>query len=494
MIRFLVFDAGRQLTQMPLAGLHLFGQDEIPVRGQFDFADGNLVGVRHGDTAVGLTRLWDVPNVGRVMLQTTRLPEHSEPYNLNVEIARGRLMRISHKREEWGATELPLTEASHQLLDDALENFIAALCNIDDPGKAAALADESLAGAVRAGEAMTISHANTFLQRRCQTQGFGRHSFGCVLDTARIRDPKYLQILKENFHFVTVPISWKQIEPQEQEQNFDLLDECVNWLHHNRITVKVGPLLSFAPAMIPDWLFIWENDFEQVREMAYDYITRTVSRYGRKVQAWDVISGLNADNCFKFSFEQIVEMTRSATLAAKHAAPRSVVLVELTEPWGEYYATNQQTVPPFIYADVLCQGGANFDGFGVKIRFGRGPGSMRARDLLEISTLLDRFAVFGKAVHLASVQVPSQQEEEDGSHWHGPWTQENQAQWLDSLYRIALSKPLVETVSWRDLADRDGGVLLHGGLLNRDLTPKPPFEPLCRLRQELLRGGPSAPQ
>ena len=308
------------------------------------------------------------------------------------------------------------------------------------------------------------------------------------MDPARIRDKKYLQILKDNFHFVTVPISWKQIEPKEQEQNFELLDECIDWLHHNRIAVKVGPLLSFSPAMIPDWLFIWENDFEQVREMAYEYVTRTVQRYGRKVQAWDAISGLNADNCFKFSFEQIVEMTRSATLAAKHASPRSVVLVELTEPWGEYYAANQQSVPPFIYADVLCQGGASFDGLGVKIRFGRGPGSMRTRDLLELSTLLDRFGVFGKPLHVASVQVPSQPEEENGSYWRGPWTEQSQADWLDQFYRIALSKPFVETVSWRDLADRNGGVIFHGGLINLDLTPKLAFERLRQLRQQLLRG------
>lgn len=490
MIRFVVFDGGRRLTQMPLGGLHLFGQDEIPVRSQFDFTDGNLVGIRHGDTAVGLAVIMDVPEFGKIMLQTTRLPECPEPYNLNVEVARGCLMRISHKREEWGATELPLTEAGHKLLDDALESFIGALCNIDDAEKAAALGDKALSYALQAGEAMALTHAQTFLERRGQTQGLGRHSFGCVMDTSRIRDKKYLEILKDNFHFVTIPISWKHLEPVEQEQNYGLLDECVSWLNRNRITVKVGPLLSFTPAMIPDWLFVWENDFEQVREMAYEYVSRTVERYGRKVQAWDVISGLNGDNCFKFSFEQIIEMTRSATLAAKHAAPHSVVLVELTEPWGEYYAVNQQTVPPFIYADVLCQGGANFDGFGVKIRFGRGGGSMRTRDLLEISALLDRFSAFGKAVHVASVQVPSEREDAIGSCWHGPWTEQTQAEWLDSLYRIALSKPFVETVSWRDLADREGGVLLHGGLLKKDLSPKAAFGALGKLRQELLRSGP----
>jgi len=292
---------------------------------------------------------------------------------------------------------------------------------------------------------------------------------------------------------VTVPVSWQQIEPKEQEQNFEWLDECINWLTRNRIAVKVGPLLRFSPLSVPDWLFIWENDFEQVREMAYEYITRVVQRYRSKVQAWDVASGLNAENCFKFTFEQIIEMTRSAALAAKRASHRSLVLIELSEPWGEYYALNQRTVPPLIYADMVGQSGVNFDGFGIKLRFGRGAGGMRARDLLELSSLLDRFGVFGKPVHLATVQVPSQPDPRNNNgrigeagYWHGSWTEQIQADWLEQAYQIALSKPYVETITWQDLVDRDDGIIQNGGLLRKDLSPKPAFDRLCKLKTELV--------
>ncbi|MBN2377894.1 MAG: endo-1,4-beta-xylanase [Sedimentisphaerales bacterium] len=494
MIRFKVFQNGSVPNKMALNGAYLFAQDEIPVRGQLEYKQGELLGVRHSDTPVGLSTLWEIGDFGKIFLQTTRLPERVQPYNLNVEIARARLLRISQKREDWGIADLNLTDEERALIDDALDKFTAALCHLDEPETAARYADESLGLAMRGGEVMTLAHARMFLERRNSTQGFGRHSFGCCLDPLRIREPHYQKFIKENFHFVTIPMSWRHLEPKEQEKNFQLLDECVTWLYKNRIAVKVGPLVNFSPVSIPDWLFIWEHDFEQVREMAYDFITSVVERYGSKVQAWDVISGMNVDNCFKFSFDQILEMTRSTALAAKRASPRSLVLIELKEPWGEYYAVNQRTVPPMIYADMVSQSGVPFDGYGIKIRFGRGGGGMHARDMLELSSLLDRFAVFGKPVHLASVQVPSKADTRDDTsqigeagYWHGQWNEQIQADWLDQAYTIALSKPYVETVTWEDLIDTPHAMLQFGGLNKADLSPKPAFEKLRQMKNSLVR-------
>jgi len=481
---------------MSLEDVHMFGQDEIPVRGELEFVQGELRSIRYNDTAVGVSTLWKTENTGKLLLQTTRLPVREKFYNLNVEIARARLLRISQKREEWGLTDLTISESQHQLMDQAMEKFIDALCHLDEPAKASQFADQSLDYSMELGETLAMSHADLFLERRKTTKGIKRHSFGCYLDTERITDIGYLKLLKESFQFVTIPVSWKMIEPKEQERQFEHLDACVTWLSKHHIAVKIGPLLNFVPESLPDWLFIWENDFEQVREMAYEYITTMVERYGKKVQAWDVISGLHANNCFKFSFEQIVELSRSATMAAKRAASRSLVLIELTEPWGEYYSRNPRTVPPLIYADAVYQSGVQLDGFSVQMNFGCPYESMRTRDLLEVSVMLDRFANIGKPIHLSNVQVPSTfregngakgQEGREACYWREKWNEEVQARWLESFYRIALSKPFVETVSWHDLADRQGHVQNSGGLVNKDLERKPAFDTLCRLKQDWVQ-------
>ena len=162
------------------------------------------------------------------------------------------------------------------VMDQAMEKFISALCHLDEPAKAAEFADQSLGHSMELGEALAMSHADLFLERRKITKGIKRHSFGCYLDTERITDIEYLKLLKKNFQYVTIPVSWKMIEPKEQERQFEHLDACVNWLSKHHIAVKIGPLLSFVPENLPDWLFIWENDFEQVREMAYEYVTTVV--------------------------------------------------------------------------------------------------------------------------------------------------------------------------------------------------------------------------
>jgi len=156
MIRFAIFQNGRIARQIKLNNPHLFAQDEIPVRGELEFVSGELIARRPGDTAVGLLTLWDAAQSGKLLLQTTRLPIRDKPYNLNVELARGRLLRISQKREEWGMNDLTLDEQNHQLIDNALDAFVAALCQLDQPGKAALAADQSLAFALQAGEAMDL--------------------------------------------------------------------------------------------------------------------------------------------------------------------------------------------------------------------------------------------------------------------------------------------------------------------------------------------------
>ena len=53
------------------------------------------------------------------------------------------------------------------------------------------------------------------------------------------------------------------------------------------------------------------------------------------------------------------------------------------------------------------------------------------------------------------------------------------------MYQLALSKPFVEAICWRDLADSEGHYMPHGGLCRGDLSPKPAFERLKRFRVAL---------
>ena len=37
-----------------------------------------------------------------------------------------------------------------------------------------------------------------------------------------------------------------------------------------------GPLIRLDEASVPDWMVIWEHDFDMLREMAYEYVQKVV--------------------------------------------------------------------------------------------------------------------------------------------------------------------------------------------------------------------------
>ena len=179
-----------------------------------------------------------------------------------------------------------------------------------------------------------------------------------------------------------------------------------------------------------------------------------------------------------------MELTRISCLLVKQIAPDSQVLIDLVTPWGEYYARDQRTIPPMLYADMAVQSGIKFDAFGIHMHMGVPVEGHFVRDLMQISSLLDAFVSFGKSVHVTAAQVPSAvtadewdawggaQAVERAGRWHAPWSQRLQAEWLQAFYRIAISKPFVDTICWRDLADYEHHYLPHGGLCRNDTKPK----------------------
>jgi len=272
----------------------------------------------------------------------------------------------------------------------------------------------------------------------------------------------------------------------------------MNWAARARKAVHAGPLVSFEPANLPEWLYIWEHDYEALRDLIYEHIQRIVQRYERQVRLWRVVSGVNAYNNFDLSFEQLMELTRMSCLLVKKMVPRAIVVVELVQPWGEYYARNQRTIPPLLYADMAVQSGIKFDAFGLQVCMGVPQDGLHVRDLLQVSSLLDEFVALGKPLHITACQVPSevtvdgwdawggQADVLEAGVWHTPWNQRLQAEWLQAFFRAALSKPVVESMCWRDLADYEGHYIPHGGLCRSSMEPKVAYKELRNFRASLL--------
>lgn len=489
MLSFTVHPTEPGAPPVKLDGAYVVGSDGVPLRAELEMRNSRVVCAKRADGPAGLALVWPVPGSGALLLETSRLMDREKPYNLTLELVRGRLMHINQKREDWGLFDFDGVENVADEIDQARDLMVRAL-QTDEPADQARVAADALQVAMSAGEHLSLFHADIFLSRRKQAHAFSRRTLGCAIHLPNT-DDAYRQKLREAFDFAYLPIPWRSVEPTQQEYNWKAFDSWVEWLAKARIPIKVGPLVSFSEEHVPDWLGMYETDFETIRNLIFEHVRRVVERYANYVHQWDVISGIHAHNSFQFTFEQLMEVTRVTSSLVKQLAPRAQTVINLVCPWGEYYARNQRTIPPMLYADMVVQSGVAFDGLGVQFLFGKATDGMIARDMFQISEKLDKLGNMGKPLHVTAVQVPSAPTANGdkwfGSYWREPWTETVQAQWAKDFYSIALSKPFVESVSWADLADRnDSTNMPAGGLLGADLKPKAAFKVIKQYRAELL--------
>jgi len=489
-VKFRVFKNGKIVDKFALCGAYLFGTDGIGIRrAKFTFKNSFLECEKPNLETAGLALLWPIEGFGKVLLPTTCLPEREKPYNLNVEIARAKLMQIINKREDWAFFDQ--LEGFEDISKQAQVLFTQAIQNIKNPPLASKLADESLKKAIVFSEDLAVKQAESLFGARSNTHGFGRGCLGCRIDPKQITNPEYVARLMELFGSVTIPINWAQIEPREDD-DFTSIDVCIEALIKKKLTFSAGPLLCFSKEYLPRWLLSSKAGFEKIRDTAYQFASMVALRYSNIIRSWCVISGLNVFNHFGFDFEQVLEMTRAANMAIKAASSsRALKIIEISNPWGEYYATTPHTIPPLVYIDMLVQSGINFDAFGLQVKFGKNQSGMHVRDMLQISAVLDYFAPIARPLYITALEVPSQNG--DGLHqpevagiWHQKWSQAKQAQWLEQFYKIALSKPFVETVTYSNIIDKADSTIAYSGLLTNQLEPKKSFNTLKKLRNSIF--------
>lgn len=488
-MKFQVFSKDARPEVFDLTGAYLFGADTIPLQSTQSIRakDGEIECKRKSSDSAGLSLLWHVDGCGRVLLPTTRLPERKEPYILNVELARARLMQITLKREDWSLFDDGSSSAA--LGQEAQAFFVEALQHISDPARAALLADQSLSKAFEYSEKLALRNADLGMSARLKSKGLGRHSLGITIDPVWLDDDGYRRLLLELFGNVTIPIRWAQIEPHQGQFDFSVIDRCIEHLSGRRLAVCAGPLLRFTRDDLPAWLIDGKFEFGRIREIAYGFVSRMVSRYAKYIHSWRLVSGLHAENEFDFSFEQIIEMTRTACLAARAADTNSKKMIELLYPWGEYYAFDRNTIPPLVYMDMLIQSGISFDAFSLLMHFGKDRPGMQIRDMMQISSRLDCFAQVAKPVHISGLAVPETITDEgllSGGTWHRPWDQDVQADWVDQLYRIALGKSFIQSITWSYLADSPSMDIPTAGLLSSKLDPKKALLVLARLQKGIM--------
>lgn len=507
MLKFLVYENGKPAHDWPLRNSYLVGSDGNAMRADIYFEDGQIHCDKRESGTSALCLQHPAGDLGELTIQTCLLPEREEPYLLTLELARHRLMVLYNKLEDWSMFEL---ESSHPVTKRAEESrslFIDALCaQHDEPAKSEQFAQESLAASLDGTEELALAHSELLLNRRKSSASMPKSIMGCGVSLAQTQERIRAGIVA-NFDFLQLPAPWKALAPEEGEYHWQVMDDWVEWAVEHKQPAMIGPLVAFEPSNLPDWLYIWEHDYDTVRDLVYEHVERVVTRYRNSCVVWNTVSGLHVNDHFTVNFEQLMDLTRMTTMLVKKIVPRGKAIIELRQPFGEYYAGNQRSIPPLMYADLVQQSGMAFDGLGIRLPMGQATPGYYTRDLMQISNLLDQFQHFGKPLYvtLAAPSEPVTQMmipapasgaaiDENSGHWRRPWSPAVQSHWLEAVLQIAISKPFVEAVAWQELADHPQIDLPLSGLISEELAPKDSLRRWVAFRKNLAPNGRSKPK
>ncbi len=499
MLKFAIYNQKGQLaTKYTLRNAYLIGSDNNAMRGKISFDQGLLYIEKREAGAIALAIQQEVSGKSHVTLRTCMLPERLQPYLINLELARHRIMMIYNKLEDWGMFEYDPQSPVITLFNQAKALFFKALpFQSEEPAKAENLATQALGFAIDASEALSLAHAQILLERRIENNECPQWPVGCGMDIQQSSE-RLLAGVTANFDFITLPMTWNQLVPDEGEYNWALTDRWVEWAKSNNLQIASGPLLSFDHESIPNWLYMWEHDYTTIKDLVYEHIQRVITRYKSHVSIWNIASGLHVNSNLSFSFDQLMDLSRMGAIIAKKIQPQAKVVIEITEPFGEYYSTNAKSVPPLMYSDLLVQGAVGFDAFSLKILMGQAVSGQFNRDLLQLSNIIDRFANFNKKLRLtfaapsqpvtqAMIRLPDSGHTVDPQcgYWRRPWDEETQSQWLEAVAKMAMSKPFVESINWHNFIDHAQIDLPLSGLITEEMEPKKSYHALVQFRRLL---------
>ena len=476
------------LTQQAIDRAYIAGMDEIPWPARFVGTEKGLVIDRPMGDSGNLYIPWKVDGHPEVVLSTASLMERQEPYLLEVELARGTLNRVRNHVAAWDTIGVEIGDDDKRMIHEATVHLSNAVVQQDDAAKACEVARSALIVAVQLTRSLGVSHTQKTLATRCETTSKLTTLFGADLGRTPLDDAKAEDFLKA-FNSAIVPFAWQQIEAQESTQDWALTDKQVEWCHLHNLRIASGPLLKFDRTGFPDWLYLWEEDDEQVLGFMAEHVKNVVNRYKGRVHVWQCAASMNVSEVLSLSTDQQLRAAIGALEAIRKVDPRTPALVTFDQPWGEYIARREMDMP-WQFADALIRSSLGMAGIGIAINMGFQSGSSLSRELLEFGRQLDRWSLLGLPL-LVTISVPGGQGEDSQAQIANTsvpdgWTPEQQAEWIRDYVPMLLSKPSVQAVLWNNLRDDEPHDLAHSGLFNTAGQPKPAIAELQKIRQQFV--------
>ncbi|MCC9604813.1 hypothetical protein LOC68_26125 [Blastopirellula sp. JC732] len=466
--------------------------DQVPRRSKVKH-DGKILSIEfEGDDSVKMRIPWNVDESRSYMLVTCSLRPRTEPYHLALEVARGVLCRLKSLVAVCDAADIEQTEAFYEALGNAIDAFTIAATRDHHGTASQQAARDCIIHTAKAFAHLTAVYRDAaidFIQEHAPHRTF---LYGInIRNTHPSADASAL--LRPTFNTAVVTPVWKDCEPNEGRFDFDKVKERIRWSRSQGLRVVGGPVANLDELHVPDWLYLWDDDFTSVLGFLMQYVETTTRNLNGMIDLWYCSSGINTTRDFHLTEEQQLRLLVGSIETMRRNDPQTPVLVSFDHPWGDYLSHSHRDLSPIHFAEEIVRANLGVTGVGVELNFNDCDGAVFPRDPFEVIRLLDHWGMLGLPLFV-TLTFPSsrrfdkraQRQISDNKTPTFPISRRRQREFVESLVPLILSHPQTQAIFWNQFSDATPHAYPNAGLFDRRDRPKSTLRSLREIRQHYL--------
>lgn len=319
--------------------------------------------------------------------------------------------------------------------------------------------------------------------------------FGCIIfDLIRENEiPDNEKIFKERFNhlfnFAVFPFYWAGYETKPGLTKKEDILKVVEWCKKNEITTKGHPLVWTHTAGTPGWLSNFSTATS--KELLQKRVEKIVSEFEGEIDIWDVINEVihtvnwdvameenKAGNDNRYPGKNLmmekVDFIDSCFRWAHNANPDANLII------NEFNIVANENSRKDFYAVVnkLLAQDSPINGLGIQVHEpNQGRYYYSPQQLWDT---YENYSDFNLPLHVTELIPVSNGDEIKGNYKSGVWTEEVQAEFAEMVYTLSFGHPKLQSINWWGLSDEKIWQE-NGGLLDKELNPKPVYKTLDRL-------------
>jgi hypothetical protein len=431
-----------------------------------------------------------IDGLGERMLTTSCLMEKAQPYDLCIELIRGTVNRLNQQYLSWKEAGLETPKEFLPDLEKLKSEFATLATSPESTSETVTL--KLLADSLNLGDKLASLYVDQVLKLRHERQEKLPLLCGVRLHQPPKKD-QLAQVLALS-NAATVNVNWRSVEKDEGKFDWTESKTTLEFCRSQKLKTVCGPLLDLRSFALPDWIYLYEDSFEDLTDTVLHFTGDAVKQLAPFVQIWNVAASMNGDLAIELSEERRLKLTLSAIETVRRADPKKPLIVTLSQPWSEYLAWHDWELPAINFADDLLRSGVGLTGIGLEIDIGYSQPGDTPRDLLAMSRMLDQWSLLQVPLVIwlsapAVMMQPAKNQRKGvplvGLHGAEP-SDLLQAKVARDWYPMLLAKQCVHAIFWNQLTDDTLGGAAAGGLFNSDGQPREVTQVLTEIRKTRL--------